>query len=316
MSASADAPGHAPVLLEEAVERLAVKPDGVYVDATYGRGGHSRGILARLGPAGRLFAMDRDPEAVAAAEAEWRSDPRFAYRRAAFSMLEQWMQQVGMRGQVNGVLLDLGVSSAQLDTPARGFSFLHDGPLDMRMDPGSGESAADWLQRAGEAEIALVIARYGEERYARRIARAIVTARANAPLQTTQQLSAVVSAAVPTREHHKHPATRTFQAVRIFINRELEELGACLEQCLAVLAPGGRLVVISFHSLEDRLVKRFMRAEARGAAPDPHAPWLEPPAHPRLRIIGKALRPGPAEIARNPRARSAVLRTAERLACG
>lgn len=314
MSASFDAHAHEPVLLEEAVERLAVKPDGVYVDATYGRGGHSREILARLGPAGRLFAMDRDPAAVSAALAEWRDEPRFVCYRGAFSTLEQRMQLSGVRGQANGVLLDLGVSSAQLDTPARGFSFLQDGPLDMRMDPDSGESVADWLQRADETEIADVIWRYGEERYARRIARVVVAERAIAPIRTTRRLAELVSAAVPTRERHKHPATRSFQALRIFINHELEELAACLDQCLAVLAPGGRLVAISFHSLEDRLVKRFVRAHARSAPPDPRAPWVEPGKRPQLRALGKAVHPGPAEIARNPRARSAVLRAAERLA--
>lgn len=314
MSASPEAPAHEPVLLEEALECLAVKAEGVYVDATYGRGGHSRGILARLGPSGRLLAMDRDPEAVAAAGRQWRGEQRFACYRGAFSMLEQWMQESGVLGRVNGVLFDLGVSSAQLDTPERGFSFLHDGPLDMRMDPNSGESAADWLQRADEKEIAEVIANYGEERYARRIARAVVAARTLAPLHRTQQLADIVSHAVPTRERHKHPATRSFQALRIFINHELDELAAALDQCLRVLAPGGRLVVISFHSLEDRLVKRFLRAQTRPAPPDPRAPWLQPAGRPLLRILGKAVRPGTAEIERNPRARSAVLRAAERLA--
>lgn len=314
MTGSPDACGHEPVLLEEAMDSLAVEPDGVYVDATYGRGGHSRGILERLGPAGRLLAMDRDPEAVAAAEVQWRGDERFACYRGAFSMLEQWMRQTGVLGQVNGLLLDLGVSSAQLDMPARGFSFLHDGPLDMRMDPDSGESVADWLGRADEKKIADILFRYGEERHARRIARAIIVTREKAPIRSTKQLADVISAAVPFRERFKHPATRSFQALRIFINRELEELGACLDQCLVVLAPGGRLVVISFHSLEDRLVKRFMRGHALPAPPDPHAPWLESPIRPRLRILGKAVRPGAAELARNPRARSAVLRAAERLA--
>lgn len=314
MSASPEAHGHEPVLLEEALDCLAVKADGVYVDATYGRGGHSRGILARLGPSGRLLAMDRDPEAVAAAGMQWRGEQRFVCYRGAFSMLEQRMRESGVLGRVDGVLFDLGVSSTQLDTPERGFSFLHDGPLDMRMDPDSGESAADWLRRADEKEIAGVIASYGEERYARRIARAIVAARTLAPLRRTQQLADIVSKAVPTHEHYKHPATRSFQALRIFINHELDELATTLNQCLRVLAPGGRLVVISFHSLEDRLVKRFMREQARPAPPDPRAPWLAPVSRPLLRILGKALRPGAAEIERNPRARSAVLRVAERLA--
>lgn len=310
-----EARGHRPVLLEEAVERLAVRPNGVYVDGTFGRGGHSREILARLGPEGRLIAIDRDPEAVAAARAEWSSERRFVCYRGAFSMLEQFVRQSGVMGQVNGVLLDLGMSSAQLDDPQRGFSFLHDGPLDMRMDPDNGTSVADWLRHADEKDIAEVIREYGEERHARRIARAIVSARTNAAITTTQQLAAVVSAAVPTREHGKHPATRSFQALRIFINRELEELGLCLQQCLTVMTPGGRLVVISFHSLEDRLVKRFMRDNAREPPPDLNAPWLRATTGPSLRVMGKALRPDAAEIAGNPRARSAVLRSAERLLC-
>jgi 16S rRNA (cytosine1402-N4)-methyltransferase len=307
-------PAHQPVLLEEAVARLAVRADGVYVDATYGRGGHSREILARLGAHGRLLAMDRDPEAVAAAQAEWSGDRRVTVQRGAFSMLERIVQQRGLTGQANGLLLDLGVSSTQLDDAHRGFSFLRDGPLDMRMDPDSGESAADWLARATQTEIADVIHSYGEERFARRIARAIVAARALTPITSTQQLAGIVSDAIPTRERHKHPATRTFQALRIFINHELEELAACLDQCLRVLAPGARLVVISFHSLEDRLVKRFIREHARAAPPDPKAPWLLPVARPSLRTVGKAVRPQAEEIARNPRARSAVLRAAERLA--
>lgn len=305
---------HQAVLFEEAVTQLAVRADGVYVDATYGRGGHSREILRQLGAKGRLIAIDRDPEAVAAAQTEWKDERRFTVHRGVFSMLEGIVQQHGVSGQVNGVLLDLGVSSAQLDDARRGFSFLRDGPLDMRMDPDSGESAAAWLARAAQTEIAEVIRRYGEERFARRIARAIIMARAVTPVGTTQQLAAIVSAAVPTRERSKHPATRTFQALRIYLNRELEELAACLDQCLRVLAPGGRLVVISFHSLEDRLVKRFIRSHARAAPPNPKAPWLSPTMRPGLRAVGKLLRPQPAEIERNPRARSAVLRTAERLA--
>ena len=229
-------------------------------------------------------------------------------------MLERIVQQHGLMGRVNGLLLDLGVSSAQLDDARRGFSFLRNGPLDMRMDPDSGESAADWLARATQTEITNMIRSYGEERFARRIAQAITTARAVTPITTTQQLASIVSDAIPMRERHKHPATRTFQALRIFINRELEELAACLGQCLRVLAPGGRLVVISFHSLEDRLVKRFIREHARAAPPDPKAPWLLPITHPILRSVGKAVHPQAAEIASNPRARSAVLRVAERLA--
>ena len=305
---------HRPVLLQEAVEALAVKADGIYMDGTFGRGGHSREILARLGPKGRLLALDRDPEAHAAATALAGSDTRVSVYRAAFSMLERIATEAGVSGRVNGVLLDIGVSSAQLDDARRGFSFIQKGPLDMRMDPDAGESAAEWLTRAPEQDIAGVIHEYGEERHARRIARAIVAAREAAPLTDTLQLAEIVSRAVPRHDRHKHPATRTFQAIRIFINRELEELGACLEQCLRVLAPAGRLAVISFHSLEDRMVKRFIRDHARMPEPDPKAPWLMPEGNPVLRAVGKAIQAGEAEVTENPRSRSAVLRVAERLA--
>jgi 16S rRNA (cytosine1402-N4)-methyltransferase len=306
--------GHRTVLLEEAVECLAIQPDGVYIDGTFGRGGHSREILARLGPSGRLLAIDRDPEAVASAREQLGGDGRFSMYRGAFSMLERIAREANVAGQVNGVLLDIGVSSAQLDDPRRGFGFTQDGPLDMRMDPEAGESAAQWLARAPEQEIADVIYQYGEERFSRRIARAILAFRTATPISTTQQLADIVSTAIPTRERNKHPATRTFQAIRIFINHELEELGDCLAQCLRVLGPGGRLAVISFHSLEDRIVKRFIRDHAREAPPDPAAPWQAAAVKPSLRQIGKALRPDEREIAENPRARSAVLRVAEKLA--
>jgi 16S rRNA (cytosine1402-N4)-methyltransferase len=304
---------HRPVLLQEAVEALAVKADGIYMDGTFGRGGHSREILARLGPGGRLLALDRDPEAHAAATALAGSDARVSVYRAAFSMLERIATEAGVSGRVSGVLLDIGVSSAQLDDARRGFSFIQKGPLDMRMDPDAGESAADWLTHAPEQDIAGVIHEYGEERHARRIARAIVAARDAAPLTDTLQLAEIVSRAVPRHDRHKHPATRTFQAIRIFINRELEELGACLEQCLKVLAPAGRLAVISFHSLEDRMVKRFIRDHARLPEPDPKAPWLVPEGSPVLRTVGKAVQAGDTEVAENPRSRSAVLRVAEKL---
>ena len=305
---------HRPVLLQEAVEALAVKADGIYMDGTFGRGGHSREILARLGPKGRLLALDRDPEAHAAATALAGSDTRVSVYRAAFSMLERIATEAGVSGRVNGVLLDIGVSSAQLDDARRGFSFIQKGPLDMRMDPDAGDSAAEWLTHAAEQDIAGVIHEYGEERHARRIARAIVAAREAAPLTDTLQLAEIVSRAVPRHDRHKHPATRTFQAIRIFINRELEELGACLEQCLRALAPAGRLAVISFHSLEDRMVKRFIRDHARMPEPDPKAPWLMPEGNPVLRAVGKAIQAGEAEVTENPRSRSAVLRVAERLA--
>lgn len=303
---------HAPVMAGEVNAALNVKPGGVYVDATFGRGGHSRGILAALGPAGRLVAVDRDPHAVAAAQAEFGGDARFSIIKGSFSMLETYVNGLGLKGKVDGLVLDLGVSSPQLDDPSRGFSFLRSGPLDMRMDSDAGGSAAAWLNHAEEAEIRHVIRTLGEERFAGRIARAIVDARRQAPLETTQQLAEIVAAAVPTREPGKHPATRTFQAIRMHVNRELEELEAVLPQAQRVLAPGGRLVVISFHSLEDRMVKRFLRNEARG---DDFPPDLPVPARllrPRLRLVGKARRPQAHEIDANPRARSAVMRVAER----
>lgn len=305
---------HRPVLLQEAVDGLAVRPDGVYMDGTFGRGGHSREILARLGPMGRLIALDRDPEAVQAAEVLAKRDGRFSIYRAAFSNLERIATEAAVSGRVCGVLLDIGVSSAQLDDPGRGFSFTQAGPLDMRMDPASGESAAEWLARASEQDIAQVLHDLGEERHARRIAKAIVIARGEAAITDTLRLAEIVSRASPRHDRFKHPATRSFQAIRIFINRELEELSACLEQCLRVLAPAGRLAVISFHSLEDRLVKRFIRDHARGPAPDPKAPWLEPAGRPELRAVGKAQHASETETRDNPRARSAVLRVAERLA--
>lgn len=302
------------MLLEEALAALAVKPDGIYIDGTYGRGGHARAILARLGPAGRLLVMDRDPEAVIHARGWAAQDSRVTVFHGAFSRLQQAAAEAEVENKVSGVLLDIGVSSLQLDDARRGFSFTQSGPLDMRMDPGSGESAAEWLAHATEGEIADVIHRYGEERHARRIARAIVAARRERPLNDTLQLAELIARAVPRRDPHKHPATRTFQAVRIFINRELDELAACLEQCLKVLAPAGRLVAISFHSLEDRIVKRFIRDRARGPLSNTDMPWLEPEGKPELRSLGKPVYAGEAEVARNPRARSAVLRVAEKLA--
>lgn len=309
----ADAYPHRPVLLEEATAGLNLRPDGVYVDGTFGRGGHARAILQRLGPQGRLIAFDKDPAAVAAGEALAADDPRFAIERGSFAMLERQMASRNLVGRVDGVLLDLGVSSPQLDDPARGFSFTREGPLDMRMDPAAGISAADWLADASEHDIAEVLKTFGEERHARRIARAIVAARGQTPIRTTGRLAEIVAHANPSHEKGKHPATRTFQAIRIFINRELEDLEACLPQAVRVLAPGGRLVVISFHSLEDRIVKRFMREQARGDAFPPDVPVTQDQLHPALRLVGKAVYPGAAEIAANPRARSAVMRVAERL---
>ena len=305
------ADAHRPVLLEEVLAGLDIRDAGVYVDATYGRGGHASALLARLGPRGRLYAIDRDPTAVADASARLRADTRFTIQQGRFSMLGQFTGHWGVAGQVDGILLDLGVSSPQLDTPARGFSFRHAGPLDMRMDPSSGESAADWINRADETEIADVLFKLGEERFARRIARAIVRARVEAPITTTDRLAALIAEAVPTRERGKDPATRSFQAIRLHINRELDELAAALPQAVAALAPRGRLAVISFHSLEDRMVKQFLRAEVGQDPYPPDLPVRHVAIHGRLRLLGKA-RPGAEEVARNPRARSAVLRLAER----
>ena len=304
---------HQPVLLKEVLQGLAVRPGGVYVDGTFGRGGHAGAILSLLGPGGRLLAMDKDPAAVESAERQFGGDPRFEIEQGAFTMLNHVVTQRRLKGQVNGMLLDLGVSSPQLDDPRRGFSFSDDGPLDMRMDPGAGISAAQWLAEAGEQAITEVLIDFGEERYARRIARAIIRARNEAPLRTTRQLAELVAAAVPVREKHRHPATRSFQAIRIFINHELDELRSVLDDAPDMLARQGRLAVISFHSLEDRIVKRFIRDEYRGRPPAPGLPVADEAHTPRLRPVGKAIRPGGEELARNPRCRSAVLRIAERL---
>ncbi len=305
---------HNPVLLGESMQALGVLPDGVYVDATFGRGGHTRAILAQLGSAGRLLALDRDPDAVAAGRALVATDPRLSVRRARFGSLPGLLDELGLRGRVNGLIADLGVSSPQLDRAERGFSFNADGPLDMRMDPDADESAADWLATAGERDIARVLRDYGEERFAKRVARAICAARADAPITTTGQLAAICERAVPTREPGKHPATRTFQALRIQVNAELDELRSLLDGVCDALAAGGRLAIISFHSLEDRLVKRFIRDEARGAALPKGLPVTDAEVPRRLRPVGGAVRASEAEVAANPRARSAVLRVAERLA--
>ena len=305
---------HTPVLLDEVLAGLGLQADGRYCDATFGRGGHTAAILGALGPSGRVIAIDRDPEAVQAGRRRFAGETRLTLVKGSFGQLEERVRAAGFDGELNGVLLDLGVSSPQLDEARRGFSFMQDGPLDMRMDYESGQSAAQWLARAGEREIADVIHGSGEERYARRIARAIVAARSAAPIERTAQLAQLVADAVPTREPGKHPATRTFQAIRMHVNGELGALEAALPQAVRLLAAGGRLCVISFHSLEDRMVKRFMRREQAG---DPvYAGLPEIPAHarPRLRRVGPAIRASAAEIERNPRARSATLRVAERLA--
>lgn len=303
---------HVPVLAQEAVDALAIDPQGVYVDATFGRGGHSRLILAQLGPAGRLVALDRDPDAIRVGAAV--HDARLTLVRRAFSQLGTVLDELGI-ARVNGILLDIGVSSPQLDDATRGFSFRFDAPLDMRMDPDSGMSAADWLATATEGEIGEVIRSYGEERFAKPIARALVAARQKERIGTTGQLARLIAAAVKKREPGQHPATRSFQAIRIYLNRELEELKAVLPQCVERLLPGGRLAVISFHSLEDRIVKRFMRDEAQGEQAPARLPIPAAMLKPgRLKLVGRARHASDAEVAANPRARSAVLRVAERAA--
>jgi len=303
---------HATVLLEEAVDSLAVRAAGVYVDCTFGRGGHSRLILSRLGGDGRLVAIDRDPAAVASAASV--ADPRFTILHGAFGRLAELLRSVGIT-RVHGILLDLGVSSPQLERDERGFSFRKDAPLDMRMDTTTGKTAAEWLTAASESEIREVIKNYGEERFAKPIAAAIVAARARGSLGTTRQLAELVAEAVPTRESRQDPATRTFQAVRIHVNQELQELSIALPQCVELLEPGGRLVVISFHSIEDRIVKRFLREHSRADLLPPRlAVRARDLPQPKLSVIGKARRASQAEVIRNPRARSAIMRVAEKSA--
>ena len=301
---------HIPVLLTEALDALAVRPDGIYVDGTFGRGGHSRGLLARLGPAGRLIALDRDPTAIAAGQAI--DDARFTLVHARFAELASVLDDLGVTA-IDGVLLDIGVSSPQLDEAARGMSFRQDAPLDMRMDTSRGETVAQWLARADEADIKEVIRDYGEERFASAIAKAIVAARGERPVDTTFQLAQIVASAVRTREAGQHPATRSFQALRIFINKELEELSLVLPQALEVLKPAGRLAVICFHSLEDRIVKRFMADQANPPQPPRGMPLrADQLPKPKMTLIAR-IRAGTEEIARNPRARSATLRVAEKV---
>jgi 16S rRNA (cytosine1402-N4)-methyltransferase len=304
---------HTTVLLHEAVDALVTHPDGIYVDATFGRGGHTRELLSRLGPGARVIGIDRDPAAVAAAQSgpDAIADPRFEIVHASFAQLPAALAERGIP-RIAGLLLDLGVSSPQIDTPERGFSFRFDGPLDMRMDTTRGETAAEFLARADERHIAEVIRDYGEERFAVAIAKALVAVReSGAPVRTTRELSAVVARAVKTREPNQDPATRTFQALRIFVNAELEELEQVLRSSLDLLESGGRLAVISFHSLEDRIVKTFIARESKDEI-DRRAPFAPPSAALRLAALGR-IKPGPTEVLTNGRARSAILRVAERL---
>jgi len=306
---------HTTVLLDEAVNGLNIREDGIYIDGTFGRGGHSRLILSQLGAEGRLLAIDRDPEAIAIANTI--DDHRFSIVHGPFSALADYVAERGLTGKINGILLDLGVSSPQLDDPERGFSFMRDGPLDMRMDPTRGQSAAEWLQNADEADIAWVLKTFGEERFAKRIARAITERNREQPMTRTKELADVIAAATPVKDKFKHPATRSFQAIRIWINSELEEIDTALKGALSVLAPGGRLSIISFHSLEDRLVKRFMRDQSRGPQVPAGIPMTESQLKAlggrELKTLGKLI-PGEAEVRENPRARSSVLRIAERTA--
>ena len=292
---------------------LNIRPDGIYIDGTFGRGGHAAAIMERLGEQGRLFSTDKDPRALETAKESYEHDQRFEIEQGSFAMLENLSQRHHIKGKVDGILLDLGVSSPQLDDPARGFSFRNDGPLDMRMDPDSGISAAQWIAKVSEQELTQVLRDYGEERYAKRIARAIIKVRDTSPIETTGQLASIVKEANPAWEKNKDPATRSFQGIRIFINRELGDLADFLEQSLDVLAPGGRLAIISFHSLEDRMVKRFMRKQAKGDDFPLDLPVTQEQLNPRLREIGKAIKAGKTEVDENPRARSAVLRVAEKL---
>jgi 16S rRNA (cytosine1402-N4)-methyltransferase len=304
---------HTAVLVDESLEALALEPGGYYVDATFGRGGHTARILEALGRAGRVLAIDQDPQAIAAGRARFPDEVRLALEHAPFARLEALVSKHAQGRPCRGVLFDLGVSSPQLDDPARGFSFRADGPLDMRMDPTRGAPVSDWLARAGLDEIREVIATLGEERFARRIAQSIVDTRREEPILRTAQLASLVSRAVRTREPGKHPATRTFQALRMFVNDELGQLEAGLAGAANALAPGGRLAVISFHSLEDRVVKQFMQRESRVDPALARLPVVPESAKPRYRIVGRKQRPTEAELARNPRARSALLRVAERL---
>ncbi len=305
--------GHYSVLLGESIDALAINPDGIYVDGTFGRGGHSRAVLAALSDKGSLIAFDKDPQAIEEGVKLARTDKRFAIVHASFAELKKVLMEKGVAGRVDGILLDLGVSSPQLDNAGRGFSFLQDGPLDMRMDNSAGHTAADWINSAAEQDIAFVLKEYGEERFAKRMARAVVERRKISPITTTREFANIISEANPRWEKGKHPATRAFQAVRIFINAELDDLKAALTDAVDVLQEGGRLVVISFHSLEDRIVKRFFRDQSRGREFPPGIPVTEQMLMKKLKIVGKAVKAGTGELDDNIRSRSAIMRIAERI---
>ena len=305
---------HETVLLHEAVDALVVNSSGNYIDATFGRGGHSRAILQRLDNDGQLIVFDKDPEAIAVALELQKTEPRLKVAHAPFSQIEEWVNAKGLFGDIDGIVFDLGVSSPQLDVAERGFSFLRDGPLDMRMDPSSGLSAAEWVNSAAENVIADVLYQFGEERHSRRMARRIILERAEKPITTTGELAEIIKQANPAWERDKHPATRAFQGIRLFINDELGELEKGLEQALGVLKIGGRLVAISFHSLEDRIVKRFIALQAKGDNFPRNLPVSQDLLNPRLKAIGKRVKASAIEVDRNPRARSAVMRVAEKIA--
>ncbi|GGQ23059.1 16S rRNA (cytosine(1402)-N(4))-methyltransferase RsmH [Shewanella litoralis] len=305
---------HLSVLLNETVDGLNIQRDGIYIDGTFGRGGHSRHVLSHLGENGRLIAIDRDPQAIEAAK-QFADDPRFQIVHGGFGQLAQYVEELGLTGKINGVLLDLGVSSPQLDDAERGFSFLRDGPLDMRMDNSQGQTAAQWIARAEIEDMAWVFKTYGEEKNARHIARCIAADREKTPFLRTKDLADLIARITKNKERNKHPATRVFQAIRIYINSELEQIDQALEGALTVLAPQGRLSVISFHSLEDRMVKRFIRRHSQAESVPYGLPIMEAELNKsrKLKAVSKALKPSDAELEQNPRARSSVLRVAERL---
>jgi len=305
---------HKSVLLDESITGLAIKPDGIYLDGTFGRGGHSRAILSQLNEFGRLIAIDKDLDAIAHAKQHFSDDPRFVIKHGSFSDLEPLAKACGVYGQINGILLDLGMSSPQLDNAERGFSFMQEGPLDMRMNVQQDLDAARFVNYAKDTEMAMVFREYGEERFAARIARAIVAAREQTPILTTGSLAEIVKQANPKWEKHKHPATRVFQAIRIHINQELHDLTLCLQQSINALAVGGRLVVISFHSLEDRIVKQFMREKEQGVRPPSHIPLREVEMKTGFKRVSKAIKPQKSEVQENVRSRSAVLRIGEKIA--